>query len=110
MSHIGISDHSLIYVYRKLSIDPPSRGHTTVTYRKFKNFNSSNFRYDIACQNWQIINNYDDPNDMWDAWKNLFLFCVDKHAPYAINVFALVNHLGLLLNLNSVCMQEIFLS
>ena len=18
---------------------------------------------------------------MWDAWKNLFLFCVDKHAP-----------------------------
>ena len=81
VSHIGISDHSLIYVYRKLSIDPPSRGHTTVTYRKFKNFNSSNFRYDIACQNWQIINNYDDPNDMWDAWKNLFLFCVDKHAP-----------------------------
>ena len=57
VSHIGISDHSLIYAYRKLSIDSPSRGHTTVTYRKFKNFNSSNFRSVIAHQNWQIIDN-----------------------------------------------------
>ena len=32
VSHIGISDHSLIYAYRKLSIDSPSRGQfTTVT-------------------------------------------------------------------------------
>ncbi|XP_068738010.1 uncharacterized protein [Montipora capricornis] len=29
VSHVGISDHSLIYAYRKLSIDLPSRGHTT---------------------------------------------------------------------------------
>ena len=64
VSHIGISDHSLIYAYRKLSIDSPSRGHTTVTYRKFKNFNSSSFHSDIAHQNWQIIDNYNDPNDM----------------------------------------------
>ena len=41
---LGISDHSLVYVYGKLSIDRPSKGHTTVTHRKFKNFNSSNFR------------------------------------------------------------------
>ena len=81
VSHIGVSDHSLIYAYRKLSTDSPSRGHTTVTYRKFKNFNSSNFRSDIAHQNWQIIGNYDNPNDMWEAWKKLFLLCVDKHAP-----------------------------
>ena len=81
MSHIGISDHILIYAYRKFFIDSPSRGHTTVTYRKFKNFNSSNFRSDIVHQNWQIMDNYDDPNDMWEVWKKLFLFCVDKHAP-----------------------------
>jgi len=81
VSHIGISDHSLIYAYRKLSIDSTSRGHTTVTYRKFKNFNSSNFRSDITHQNWQIIDKYDDPNYMWEVWKKLFLLCVDKHAP-----------------------------
>ena len=81
VSHIGISDHSLIYAYRKLSIDSPSRGHTTVTYRKFKNFNSSNFRSYIAHYNWQIIDNYDDPNDTWEVRKKLFLLCVDKHAP-----------------------------
>ena len=27
------------------------------------------------------MDNYDDPNDMWEVWKKLFLFCVDKHAP-----------------------------
>ena len=80
VSHIGISDYSLIYAYCKLSIDSPLRGHTTVTYRKFKNFNSSNFRSDIEHQNWQIIHNY-DTNDMWEVWQKLFLFCVDKHAP-----------------------------
>ena len=111
VSHIGISDHSLIYAYRKLSIDSPSRGHTTVTYRKFKNFNSSKFRSDIAHQNWQIIDNYDDPNDMWEAWKKTVRsFVLTSMPPYVINVFALANHLGLLRNLKSVCMQEIFSS
>ena len=32
--HVGISDHSLVYAYRKLSADSQSRGHKTVTYRK----------------------------------------------------------------------------
>jgi len=28
VSHIAISDHSLVYVYRKLSSDLPSKGHS----------------------------------------------------------------------------------
>ena len=66
---------------RKVSIDQPSRGHTTVNYRKFKNFNSLSFRNDISQQRWDNIYHYDNPNDMWEAWKGLFLECVDKHAP-----------------------------
>ena len=73
VSHISISDHSLVYAFRKLSIEFPSRGHNTVTYRKVKNFNSDRFRNDIYC--------HDNPNDMWDAWKKLFFSCVDRHAP-----------------------------
>lgn len=72
VSHISISDHFLVYALRKLSINQPSMGHTTVTYRKFKNCNSVSFRDDISQQNWDDIYNYDDPNGMWDAWKRLF--------------------------------------
>ena len=44
-------------------------------------FASARFRYDISTQDWDRVNNYDDPNVMWDIWKNLFFLCVDKHAP-----------------------------
>lgn len=84
VSHVGISDHSLIYVFRKLSIGLHNKGHSTVTYRKFKQFNSMNFRSDICSQNWDSINTCNDPNDMWLAWKNIFLSVVDKHAPLRI--------------------------
>ena len=47
VSQIGISDHSLVYIFRKNFLDLPSGGHKTITYRKFKNFCSASFRYDI---------------------------------------------------------------
>ena len=50
--HIGISDHSLSYVYRKLSPAFPSKAHSTVSNRNFKNFNRGSFRNAIAHQDW----------------------------------------------------------
>ena len=55
VSHISISDHSLIYAFRKLSTGLFTKGHSTVTYRKFKNFDSESFRNDIWLQNWDEI-------------------------------------------------------
>ena len=78
---MGISDHNLVYVYRKLCIDRSGSGHKTVTYRKFKNFRSESFRNDIASQSWDDLLMLEDQNDMWLAWKTLFLSVVDKHAP-----------------------------
>jgi len=51
VSHIAISDHSLVYVYRKLSSDLPSKGHSSISYRNFRNFDRENFRNEIAQQN-----------------------------------------------------------
>jgi hypothetical protein len=48
LSHVGISDHSLVYAFRKLSTGLSNRCYTTVTYRKFKNFESACFRNDIC--------------------------------------------------------------
>ena len=36
--HVSISDHSLIFAYRKLSIGVASKRHNTTEYKSFKNF------------------------------------------------------------------------
>ena len=77
--HIGISDHSLIYVYRKLSPEFAFKGHSTKTYRNFSNFNRENFRRDISRQDWSCTS--DDPNVLWADWKAKFLSIVNSHAP-----------------------------
>ena len=79
--HISISDRSMVFAYRKLSINGLTPGHNALTYRKFCKFNRINFRNDITSQNWDEINNFSNPNDMWSKWKCMFLSIVDKHAP-----------------------------
>ena len=71
--HISISDHSMVFAYRKLSINGTSRGHNVISYKNFRKFNKENFRNDIASQNWDQIYNSTDPNEMWSQWKCLFL-------------------------------------
>ena len=48
VSHVGISDHSLVYAFWKVSIPPASKGIKLVNYRQFKQFESVNFRADIT--------------------------------------------------------------
>ena len=79
--HVSISDHSLVFAYRKLSIGAVSKRHNTISYRSFKNFNRDHFRSDIASQNWNVLDNFQDPNDMWREWKIKFLNVVDTPAP-----------------------------
>lgn len=79
--HVSISDHNVVFAYRKLSINGISNGHNTMTYRNFRKFNRENFRNDIMSRSWDHIYNSDDPNEMWSQWKFSFLSIVDKHAP-----------------------------
>ena len=71
VSHIGISDHSLVYIFRKIFVDLPS-SHKTITYRKFKNFCSASFRHDISHQSWPNLHDCDCPNAMWDVGRTYF--------------------------------------
>ena len=80
VAHISISDHSLVYAFRKLSINF-RKGHTSITYRNFKTFNRAKFRNDICNENWEFLAPALDPNQMWTEWKTKFLQIVDKHAP-----------------------------
>ena len=82
VSHVGISDHSLIYVFRKISLPSAAvRGNSTVSYRQFKNFDRNRFRSDILAQPWADLMGMDNPNEMWSKWKALFLEVCDLHAP-----------------------------
>ena len=81
VSHVAISDHSLVYAYRKISIPTLSKGVNLITYRKLKHFNSANFYADILGQPWDDIKQLYDPDDMWKRWKELFLNVCEKHAP-----------------------------
>ena len=64
VAHISISDHSLVYAFRELSINF-SKGHTSITYRNFKTFNRAKFRNDICNENWEFLAPALDPNQMW---------------------------------------------
>ena len=57
---VSISDHSLVYAYRKLSFDL-LKGHTSMTYRSFKHFKRSVFCNDISNQNWDFLSTSKDP-------------------------------------------------
>ena len=81
VAHLGISDHSLIYVYRKLSIPSESKGDNNVRIRYFNKFDSDLFRNDIQAQPWDDILKIENPNDIWIKWKFMFLKVCDKHAP-----------------------------
>ena len=75
---LGISDHHLVYLCRKVSI--PKETPKIIFSRQFKNFNVNQFKEDLRNNiNTNIIT--DDPNILWHDWKTKFLTIAEKHAP-----------------------------
>ena len=79
--HLGISDHSLVYLCRKLSI--PKAPPKTVFIRHYKNHDVNKFNNDLReifslPLDPAILN---DPNALWNDFKTKFLSVADKHAP-----------------------------
>ena len=75
---LGISDHSLVYLCRKVSL--PKEAPKFVFSRQFKHYNANRFREDLN----EVINLHttsNDPNLLWSNWKTMFLNIAEKHAP-----------------------------
>ena len=79
--HLGISDHSLIYIQRKISV--PRKEPKVIKSRNFKHYNSNNFKSDLSTYLYDQIfcDTMLDPNIMWENWKTIFLSVADFHAP-----------------------------
>ena len=73
VTHLGISDHSMIYIQRSISI--PRGEPKIVKTRQFKQYNANNFKADIFTYlNDEIfLHSTLDPNVMWGKWKTRFL-------------------------------------
>ena len=73
-----MSDHSLVFVHRKISI--PRKQSKIINTRQFKHYNIEAYKQDLAT----VLQNYPqdcDPNTLWKEWKKKFLLVADMHAP-----------------------------
>ena len=78
--HTGISDHSLIYTVRKIAI-PVRNSHKVVTTRNYTKFNKNKFLRELKLIPWGKVENEENPDCMWELWKDMFLSVADQHTP-----------------------------
>ncbi len=67
--HVGISDHSLVYICRKICI--LKEGPKLVETRQFKHFNALRFQNDLS-KAFSAFSNFNDANKAWETWKEFF--------------------------------------
>ena len=73
-----ISDHFAVFCNRKSHASACKSIHQVITYRSFKNFDEANFRSDLSCVPWKILENFDDIDDIVSLWNSLFIETLDK--------------------------------
>ena len=79
---LRLSDHFPVFVTRKLnSSSVLKKSHHSISYRSFKNFNETEFIFDLSSTPWDVIKIFDDTNDIVESWSSLFLDIIDKHLP-----------------------------
>ena len=79
VEHLGISNHSLIYVCTKIS--SPRKEPKIINTRQFKNYDKNVFCFDLSKIPQTLSNDVLDPNTLWQEWRTKFLLVADIHAP-----------------------------
>ena len=77
--HLGISDHSLVYMCLKISL--PREKPKIVESRNLKNYNINDFNNHISHLLSNAAWNHTDPDQSWDQFKNIFNYVSDIYAP-----------------------------
>ena len=79
MFHLGISDHSLVYVCLKISL--PRNKPKMVESRNLKNYNVNCFNDYLSHLLNNLPFNQNDPDQLWDQFRNIFNHVSDIYAP-----------------------------
>ena len=54
---------------------------TNCPYVQMKNFNQSNFLFDVGQRDWSRIRVVSDVDEKWNEWKNMLMTVINKHVP-----------------------------
>lgn len=75
----GLSDHSLIYAVLNTKLMCPKA--ENITKRTFKNFDQKAFLRDLNSVPFSVAYVFDDPDDVYWCWDELYNHVLDDHAP-----------------------------
>ena len=64
-----------------LNLKAPKKTPNYITTRSFKNYRAEQFSIDIAHIPWDIVDFIESVEGKLDAFNDLFLTCLDNHAP-----------------------------
>ena len=78
---LTINENYAVFGNRKIKFSINKTSHQMTTYRSFIDFDENAFVNDLHQIPWEIVDTFDDVNDMVQIWNSLFLEVVDNHAP-----------------------------
>lgn len=77
---IGLSDHSMIYVTRKLGLHPQTRkNRKKITYYDWKNFSSEEFQSELRFTSWKGISESKSADQMIANFNNKLQSIISRH-------------------------------
>ena len=76
---LGLSDHSLVYTRLNMKVQRPKP--KIITTRDYSRLQSEEFKQDLEAAPWSVISCFDDPDDVYFAWREIFMDVCNKHAP-----------------------------
>ena len=79
VSHLGISDHSLVYA--NLRMRKTKQNKVTKTINNYKNVDANKFKAEFEAASWSVCEIFNDLEDQVWAWKRLFKNIASAHIP-----------------------------
>ena len=78
---VFIADHHLVYCVFSYQSHTSTQTHRTKKNRIFKNFNIGEFCNDLNLCDWVSIEQFEDVDETYRRFKDLFTQVCDKHCP-----------------------------
>ena len=81
VERLCLSDHYGVFCNRKSQFNISKNSHQIITYRSFRNFEENRFLNDLYSVPWEIIEQFDNLDDIVSSWNALLLEVLDRHVP-----------------------------
>ena len=76
-----LSDHQMIYGIKTEVTNSDGNMLNISQYRAFHKCDKMAFQRDLENVPWQVLETFDDIDDRWYHWKQLFISILDEHVP-----------------------------